>query len=103
MIQIGLYKGDMMPDSFREFVNQSIQYVPFMAMTTGGRPTMNFARIIETLIIAAIVGLIANYMTVQKLSEKMNSMNDKITKLERTTDKLFSDIYKPFLKELSND
>lgn len=92
-----------MPDTFRDLVNQSIQYVPFMAMTTGGRPTMNFARIIETLIIAGIVGLMVNYGAVQKLSEKMNSMGDKITKLEQTTDKFFSDFYKPFHDGTKND
>lgn len=92
-----------MPDSVRELFNSSVQYIPFMAMTTSGSPTMNFARIIETLIIAGIVGLMVNYGAVQKLSEKMNTMGDKITKLEQTTDKFFTDFYKPIHERSAND
>ena len=90
-----------MPDSVREAAgyardtwNHIGGYLPFMAVV-GGQPKMNFARIFETLLIAAIVGLMTNYITVQKLGLVVEEVKRDMSKIERKVDKLYDDIYRP--------
>lgn len=79
----------------KDLINQVIQYTPFLTMTTGGKPTLNFSRVIEALIIGAVVGLVASYMTVQRLEVKMDAMVDRIDTVEERTEKIYGDIYRP--------
>lgn len=76
---------------------QVIQYVPFLAMTANGKTTLNVPRILEALIIGAVVGLMASYITVQKLEVKMEAMTTRISNLEKKTEKIYGDIYIPHI------
>lgn len=79
----------------KTILEQIIQNAPFLAMTTGGKPTLNFPRIMEALIIGAVVGLVASYITVQRLEVQIEGMGSRIAGLEKKTEKIYDDIYKP--------
>jgi len=55
-----------------------------------GKPRVNTTRIIEAIVIAAIVGAIASYTTLNVISWRLDM-------LERKVDKIYQDIYKPFM------
>ena len=54
-------------------IDRFIEYIPFLAMTqTGGRPHLNFSRIVEAVIIAIVAGGLSAYITVQKIELKLS-------------------------------
>ena len=70
-------------------IDRFMEYIPFLAMTqTGGRPHLNFSRIIEAVIIAIVAGGLSAYITVQKIELKL-------TYLEQKVDKIYTDVYAP--------
>ena len=70
-------------------MDRIIEYIPFLAMTqTGGRPQLNFSRIVEAVIIAIVAGGLSAYITVQKIELKL-------TYLEQKVDKIYTDVYAP--------
>ena len=83
--------------------------LPFMA-TVGGKAQLNTSRIIEGLIIAAVAGAVAGYISVKELRVEVQSLKNSVTKIERTQEKLsdkmdraqeklFEDLYKPRVEE----
>lgn len=70
-------------------IDRLIDYIPFLAMThTGGRPQLNFSRIIEAVLIAIVAGGLSAYITVQKIELKL-------VYLEQKVDRIYSDVYAP--------
>lgn len=68
-------------------IERIIDYIPFMAMTTG-RTHLNVSRIVEAVIIAIIAGGLSAYITVQKIETKLAYIEQKV-------DKIYSDVYMP--------
>ena len=50
-----------------------LQFIPFIALA-GTRPTLNISRIIEGLIIGAVIGVLMSYIALQVLEAKMDYM-----------------------------
>lgn len=70
-------------------IDKVIDYIPFLAVTSGGRvPHLNFSRIVEAVIIAIVAGGLSAYITVQKIEIQLNYIEKKV-------DKIYSDVYSP--------
>lgn len=70
-------------------IDRIMEYIPFLAVTSGGRvPHLNFSRIIEAVIIAIVAGALSAYITVQKIEIKLDYIEKKV-------DKIYADVYTP--------
>jgi hypothetical protein len=61
-----------MPESIKNFIESvgaGAFQIPFFAIV-GGKPKLNFARITETLIQMAVIGLLVNYVTVREMKKE---------------------------------
>ncbi len=58
--------------------------LPFLLVTTikGEKIKMNWARIIEAVIMATIVGLLTSYITVRELTVKVDALNYRLNRIE---------------------
>lgn len=76
-----------------ETVKQSC--VPFMLNSGQKPPKMNTQRILEQIIAAAIIGAIILYGTVQILGADIKAIQRDMQRIEKKTDKLYADFYRP--------
>jgi len=72
-----------------DWINHVLGSTPFFLLIDG-KPKFNTTRIVEAIVIAAIVGGIASYTTLNVISWRLET-------LERKVDKIYQDIYKPFM------
>jgi uncharacterized protein YqgV (UPF0045/DUF77 family) len=56
--------------------------IPFMLMSANGGIKVNYARVMEAIIIAAVSGMMAAYVTVSELKIKLAYMEGQSTRLE---------------------
>lgn len=75
----------------QEHIQNTLSYMPFLLLVDG-KVRVNTARIIEAIIIAAVVGLMTGYVAVGKMEIRLGSIEQKV-------DKIMEDIYKPIFKE----
>ena len=54
--------------------------VPFLITKTGGSPQLNFARIMEAVIIGIIASIAASYISVARIEVKLEFMQNQIEK-----------------------
>jgi len=54
--------------------------LPFLVTKTNGQPSLNFARVIEAIIIAVIGAFVASYIAVAKIEVKLEFMQKEISK-----------------------
>ena len=66
-----------------------LESVPFVLLVNG-KFTVNTGRVLETILIAVIGGLLSAYTTVKNLEVRINQLEAKV-------DKIYADIYKPSL------
>ena len=71
------------------------EYIPFIALTGNGKITMNFARVIEALIIGVLAGVFAGYISIKQMEVKMAALEAKVSGIERDIKDMREDIYKP--------
>jgi ABC-type taurine transport system substrate-binding protein len=69
-------------------LNKLIEYIPFAVLSEHGKPQLNTARILETILIGIIGGAVAAYMTVKEIEVKIVFIKEKIDKIEARVERL---------------
>lgn len=83
-----------MPDKIAEIFTKSIDYIPFVAMASG-RPKLNVSKILESLIIGAIIALVMSYVALQVLEVKLDNITADIAELKSDVKQIRGDLYRP--------
>lgn len=74
----------------------SIQkFIPFVCAAGAQQPHWNIQRIIEAVIIAAIAGGMSTWATQQVLTERINTLQTSVSKVEAQVDQIRRDLYRP--------
>lgn len=69
--------------------------IPFVLANGQKPPKMNFQRIMEQVLGAAIIAAIVLYGTVRVLDYKFESLNEHLHRVEKRVDKIYQDVYRP--------
>jgi hypothetical protein len=64
--------------------------MPFFLITKTGEPHINKTRIIESVIYAVVGGLLSSYVTIKVMEYQIADLSKKV-------DKIYNDIYKPYM------
>ena len=72
----------------------AIGHIPFLIGVTGMQK-MNYTRIVEALIIAALTAGGTGYITLKLLEQKSDVIEQRVDKIETKIDQLVKDLYEP--------
>lgn len=72
-----------------------LAHFPFFMCGSVSGGKMNYTRIIEAVMIAALTAFATGYVTTKLLEQKMISVETRMDKFESKFDKLISDFYEP--------
>lgn len=72
--------------------------IPFLLLTVHDgkmRVSFNFTRIIETIVMAFILGGITLYVTTERMEVKLDSIKEEVREVKQQVNKIYTDIYRP--------
>ena len=73
-------------------------YIPFLLLTVHDGKTkvgLDFSRIIETIIMAIVLGGLTLYVTTEVLEVKLEGVQVEVREVKQKLDQIYRDIYKP--------
>lgn len=75
-----------------------VQFIPFMLTAANGQPKLNMVRLIETLIIGAIVAGLTVWAQQQVLETKLAHIQSDIADVKADVRSMREDFYKPVIR-----
>lgn len=69
--------------------------IPFTLTSEQDQPKMNIQRIVEAVIIAAIIGAITMYASVAVISSDIQNLRNDMQRIETSVNGIRNDFYKP--------
>ncbi len=72
--------------------------IPFLVLSVQDGKTrvgLDFSRIIETLVVAIIVGGVTLYVTTEVLEVKLDGVQAEVREVKQKVDQIYRDIYRP--------
>ncbi len=72
--------------------------IPFLLLTVHDgkmRVSLNFSRMIETIVMAFILGGITLYVTTERMEVQLDSIKEEVRDVKEQVDRIYTDIYRP--------
>ncbi len=72
--------------------------IPFLLLTVHDgkmKVSLNFSRIVETIVMAFILGGITLYVTTERMEVKFDALKQEVREVKQKVDQIYHDIYRP--------